>query len=61
MEPHALQPEELNASAKIAPCGWGPDAVGGKVFASVTEFRSVVLIDHWEHHNNKWQKSEMGT
>ena len=38
MEPHALQPEELNASAKIAPCGWGPDAVGGKVFTSVTEF-----------------------
>ena len=26
MECHALQLEELNASAKIAPCGWGPVA-----------------------------------
>ena len=26
MERHALQLEELNASAKIAPCGWGPVA-----------------------------------
>ena len=28
MERHAPQLEELNASAKIAPCGWGPVAVG---------------------------------
>ena len=26
MEMHAPQPEELNASAKIAPCGWNPVA-----------------------------------
>jgi len=32
MENHATQPEELNASAKIAPCGWGPDADRDKVF-----------------------------
>ncbi|MAA68394.1 MAG: hypothetical protein CL915_06465 [Deltaproteobacteria bacterium] len=61
METHALQPEELNASAKIAPCGWGPNAVGGQVFASVTKLLWVALIDHWEHHNTMWQKSEMGT
>ena len=28
MEKHAYQPEELNASPKIAPCGWNPVAVG---------------------------------
>lgn len=28
MEFYALQLEELNASAKIAPCGWSPVAVG---------------------------------
>ena len=28
MERHALQLEELNASAKIAPYGWGPVADG---------------------------------
>ena len=61
MEPHALQPKELNASAKIAPYGWGPTAVGGKVFTSVTVILLVALIDQWEHHNNMWQKSEMGT
>ena len=61
MERHASQPKELNASVKIAPCGWGPNAAGGQVFASVTDFFSVVLIDHWEHHNTMWLKSEMGT
>ena len=33
METHALQLEELNASAKIAPCGWSPVADRGKVFS----------------------------
>jgi hypothetical protein len=28
MEPLALQPEELNASPKIAPYGWSPVAEG---------------------------------
>jgi len=28
MERHAPRLEELNASAKVAPCGWGPVAVG---------------------------------
>ena len=41
MEFHALQPEELNASAKIAPCGWGPVADRGKVFSSEP-------IDDWQ-------------
>ena len=27
METHAFQPEELNASPKIAPYGWNPVAV----------------------------------
>jgi hypothetical protein len=61
MESHATQPEELNTIPKIVPCGWGPNAVGGQVFTSMTDLCAVVLIDHWEHHNNMWQKSEMGT
>ena len=32
MERHSRQPEELNASAKIAPCGWGPVADRDQVF-----------------------------
>ena len=32
MELHASQLEELNASAKIAPCGWGPLTAKDKVF-----------------------------
>ena len=32
MELHASQLEELNASAKIAPCGWGPITAKDKIF-----------------------------
>ena len=38
MERHSRQPEELNASAKIAPCGWSPVADRGKVFSSEPHF-----------------------
>ena len=60
MEMHAPQPEELNASAKIAPCGWSPVADRGK-FSPLSHGRIGDLIDQQEHHNTMWQKSEMGT
>jgi len=61
MENHATQPEELNASAKIAPCGWGPVAEGDVQCVSMPFVCWATLIDQQEHHNTMWEKSEMGT
>ena len=61
MEFHALQPEELNASAKIAPYGWSPVAVGDVQCVPSWILLFQQLIDQQEHHNTMWEKSEMGT
>jgi len=59
MENHATQPEELNASAKIAPCGWGPVAEGDVQCVSMP-ILGATLIDQQEHHNTMWGKVRNG-
>ena len=59
MEYHALQPEELNASAKIAPCGWSPVAEGDVQCVSMPVVVAI-LIDQQEHHNTMWEKVRNG-
>lgn len=60
METHAFQPEELNASAKIAPCGWNPVAVGDVQCVSEAILSMATLIDQQEHHNTMWRKIRNG-